>query len=133
MGPDTVSKPLAWSWWRWAVVVGYMAAIFAVSGGPGPRLPTGGQWDKVLHAGAYAAMSVLVIWALTRGRLRAATGRMLVVGVLIAAAYGATDELHQYFVPGRQADVADLLADAIGAIAAAGAIWAWGIIARGSE
>jgi len=56
-----------------------------------------------------------------------------VVGVLIAAAYGATDELHQYFVPGRQADVADLLADAIGAIAAAGAIWAWGIIARGSE
>jgi VanZ family protein len=110
-----------------------MAAIFAVSGGPGVALPPGGNWDKVLHAGAYAGMSALVIWAQARGRLRAATGRMLLAGVLVATAYGATDELHQAFVPGRQSDVFDLIADAGGALAAAGAIRAWGIIARGSE
>jgi VanZ family protein len=52
---------------------------------------------------------------------------------LLSTAYGATDEAHQYFVPGRHADVADLAADALGALAAAVAIRAWGIIARGSE
>jgi VanZ family protein len=36
-------------------------------------------------------------------------------------------------VPGRKSDVVDLLADALGALAAAGAIRAWGIIARESE
>jgi VanZ family protein len=121
------------AWWRWVVVAGYMAAIFTVSGGPGPELPPGLSWDKVLHAGAYAVMTGLVVWAMTRGRLRDATGRALLAGVLVAAAYGATDELHQAFVPGRQSDVFDFLADAIGALAAAGAIRAWGIIARGSE
>jgi VanZ family protein len=110
-----------------------MAAIFAVSGGPGPNLPPGLSWDKILHAGAYAVMAGLVTWAVTRGRLRDATGRALLAGFLVATAYGATDELHQAFVPGRQSDVFDLAADAIGALAAAGAIRAWGIIARGSE
>jgi VanZ family protein len=110
-----------------------MAAIFVASSGPGPQLPPGADWDKVLHAGAYAVMSALVTWAMARGRLREATGRALLAGVLVAAAYGATDELHQAFVPGRQADVFDLIADATGALAAAGAIRAWGIIARGSE
>jgi VanZ family protein len=52
---------------------------------------------------------------------------------IICTAYGATDELHQRFVRGREADVADLAADAAGAFAAAGAIRAWSIIARGSE
>ena len=121
------------TFWRWAVVAGYMAAIFAVSGGPGVDLPPGGNWDKVLHAGAYAVMAALVIWAQARGRLRAATPRMLLAGILVATAYGATDELHQAFVPGRQSDVYDLIADASGALLAAGAIRAWGIIARGSE
>ena len=119
--------------WRWFLVAGYMAAIFAVSGGPGPNLPPGLGLDKVLHAGAYAAMAGLVVWAMTRGRLRDATGRALLAGVILAVAYGATDELHQAFVPGRQSDVFDLAADAIGALAAAGAIRAWGIIARGSK
>ena len=52
---------------------------------------------------------------------------------VIAAAYGASDEWHQFFVPGRQSDWHDLAADAAGAAAVAGALWAWGIIARGSE
>ncbi len=119
--------------WRWAVVAAYMAAIFAASSGPGAPLPPGRNLDKVLHAGAFGVLAVIAAWALTRGRLRAATGRALLVAWLIATVYGALDETHQYFVPGRQADPADLAADALGALAAAGVIYAWGIIARGSE
>jgi VanZ family protein len=119
--------------WRWIVVVGYMAAIFFASSGPGPALPSISHADKLLHAAAFGGLAVLVSWAMTRGRLRSAAWRALLAAALVSAAYGALDEAHQYFVPGRQSDVADLLADAIGALAAAGAIRAWGIIARGSE
>ena len=41
-----------------------------------------------------------------------------------------TDELHQMFVPGRSAQLTDLLADAIGVVAGAGLCWAWGLMAR---
>jgi VanZ family protein len=128
-----VLKPASRSWWRWAVVAGYMGAIFLSSSGPGVTLPPGRNWDKVLHAGAYAVLSALAAWAGARGRLRSATWRVLLVAWLISTTYGALDEAHQYFVPGRQCDAFDLAADALGALAAAGAIRAWGIIARGSE
>ena len=46
----------------------------------------------------------------------------------LSVVYAATDEAHQMFVPGRTADVLDLLADAGGAIVGTAACWAWGII-----
>ncbi len=110
-----------------------MAAIFVASSGPGVPLPPGRNLDKVLHAGAFGVLSALAAWALTRGRLRSATWRLLLGAWLISTAYGVFDEAHQYFVPGRQPDVADVAADALGALAAAAAIRAWGIISRGSE
>jgi len=36
--------------------------------------------------------------------------------VLAVTLYGILDEIHQYFVPGRSADVYDALADASGAL-----------------
>ena len=120
-------------WWRWAVVAAYMLALFTASSGPGVALPPERNWDKVLHAGAFGVLALLCARALTRGPLRAATWPVLLAACLIAILYGAADEFHQSFVPGRDADVFDLFADALGAFAAAGAIRAWGIIARGSN
>ncbi len=68
--------------------------------------------DKVFHAGAYAVLGAL----LTLG-----TGRPW-LGALLATLYGATDEFHQYFVPGRAADVLDLVADGVGATLGAAAV-----------
>lgn len=39
------------------------------------------------------------------------------LSVLICAVYAAGDELHQWFVPGRQASVIDILVDTAGAAA----------------
>jgi len=40
-----------------------------------------------------------------------------VLGILFSALYGLSDEAHQYFVPGRDADVWDGMADLLGSIA----------------
>ncbi len=87
---------------------------------PFPFLPEGLlSHDKLLHAGAYAVLGALVAAALrARG---VAAGRAVALAVLAAAAYGATDEWHQAYVPGRDADPLDWAADAVGAVAGAAA------------
>lgn len=46
--------------------------------------------------------------------------RACVLAILIASAYGVTDEFHQYFVPGRMTDPIDWFVDTIGASLGAG-------------
>jgi len=50
--------------------------------------------------------------------------------LLAASAYGATDEWHQLFVPGRSCDVFDWLADTTGAALAVGLYAGWGFYRR---
>jgi VanZ family protein len=45
----------------------------------------------------------------------------LLLALSLASLYGATDEFHQSFVPGRSADVLDWLADTLGAALGASA------------
>ena len=66
--------------------------------------------DKALHAVVFGALAML-LWVLAGGRAPLAIFA-IVLGV------GALDEVHQVFVPGREADLADFLADAAGAAAA---------------
>jgi len=113
------------------VVAAYLALVFLLSAQSTlPELP-GSPNDKLQHSTAYAVMGALVTWALVRGQWRRVTSRTVVLVTLFCTVYGWTDEVHQLFVPGRQYDLYDLLADATGAFLAAAASWAWGIIARG--
>ncbi|MBI3962103.1 MAG: VanZ family protein [Deinococcus sp.] len=72
------------------------------------ELPPG--LDKLTHALLYLPLG----WLLAR-----ATGRAP-VALAVAALYGASDEIHQYFVPGRAASLGDLAADLLGS-----ALGAW--------
>jgi VanZ family protein len=120
-------------WWRWGVVAGYLLAIFwASSRSTLPSLP-GHPSDKLLHFVAYAGMSLLMIWAATRGRWRRTSWSVVLLVTLVCTAYGVSDELHQRFVPNRQADLADLVADALGGMTAGVAAWVWGILSRGRD
>jgi VanZ family protein len=56
-----------------------------------------------------------------------------VTTVIITTLYAISDEWHQSFVPGRDADLHDVWADAIGAVAGAAGCWAWGIIRSRSD
>ena len=115
----------------WAPVVIYMAAIFFVSADPDPGIPAG--TDKTLHLLAYFGLAVLVLRAVA-GRLPVRLDlRTVAIGMLITVGYGVCDEVHQMFVPGRVADLSDVLADAAGAFSGAVACWAWGIISPASR
>jgi VanZ family protein len=104
-----------------------MALIFYVSSLHEAPLPQGLS-DKSAHWLGYTGFSVSVVRALAGGLTRRITAGTALAAVLFVIGYGASDELHQMFVPGRSADLADLAADAFGAIAGAAACWAWGII-----
>lgn len=70
--------------------------------------------DKVVHAGIYAVLAGL--WTL-------ALGPRWALCWLLATGFGAVDEVHQGFVPGRSRDVLDLLADGVGAAAMLVVLW----------
>lgn len=112
---------------RWGPVVAGMAAIFAVSAQSQPPVPEG-MSNTTGHVLAYAGLGVLIVRAVAGALPARVTRRVALVTMAIAVGYGATDELHQWFVPGRVADVGDVIADAAGALIAVAVCWAWGII-----
>jgi VanZ family protein len=119
-----VTKRLA----LWAPVVGYMALVFYASSlSELPALATR-MSDKLEHGLAYSGLGVLLLRALAGGLWRPVSARAALLAVALAACYGASDELHQHFVPHRSMDANDLLADTAGAAVAIGALYAWGII-----
>lgn len=113
----------------WGPVALYMAAIFFVSSLSAPPVP-GGVSDKTLHVAAYTVLAILAVRALAGGLPARVRPRTAVVALAIAVGYGITDEVHQMFVPGRHADVADVIADAAGAAIGVALCWAWGILAH---
>lgn len=115
--------------WLWLPVVLYMAGIFVASSIPNPPVPSDVS-DVSLHEAAYFGLTLLLIRALARGDWRGVTLTTLAAAWLVAVAYGASDEWHQSFVPNRHAEWRDLGSDALGALAAAVLVGAWGIIRR---
>jgi len=106
-----------------------MAMIFFVSAEPSAPLPERVS-DKAAHLAAYAVLAVLSARAVGGGPPRRLTPTIALAAFAITSGYGAFDELHQMFVPGRCADMADWYADSAGAVVGLGACWAWGIIPR---
>ena len=119
------------TWWlRWGPVAAYAALIFVASslpfGAPNPRVFNLFTLDKLIHAAEFGLLAALLARALETadGTL---TGKMVLLAIILAAVYGALDELHQHFTPNRYPDLDDGIADAIGA--ALGAL-CWLLILR---
>ncbi len=114
----------------WLPVAIYMAAIFYFSSLSSLPGGVGGISDTVLHSVAYAGLALTTLRAVARGRWPGVTVAAVVVAWAVATAYGATDEWHQMYTPGRQAELRDLANDAMGAAAAVGLAGAWGTMRR---
>jgi VanZ family protein len=63
-------------------------------------------WDKLAHISVYVTIAIL-LWIGSGGRATAAIATLVL-------SVGLLDELHQAGIPGRSADLSDLVADAIG-------------------
>lgn len=133
-------------WWRWALVIVWMAMIFWFSHEPGDASDVhsnfivewlqsiGLTWTsdilalvvrKTAHMTEYAVLAILVFVAVqgTSGR-----GRTLIEAFVLTVVYAATDEVHQLVVPGRTGKLSDVLIDATGA--AIGLALAWWVSRR---
>ncbi|HEU4687114.1 MAG TPA: VanZ family protein [Vicinamibacterales bacterium] len=116
----------------WLPLIAYMAAIFYVSGLQIAPLPEEVS-DKTGHLVAYGGLGVLSLRAVAGGLTTRVTWRVVLLALAIAGGYGIFDEVHQMFVPGRSADIADWFADMTGVVIGIGACWLWGIIAFRSD
>lgn len=111
----------------WGLVGAWVALQLTATSLPGHAVPDlGFDAGDVAHLVMYAMLGLLVVRALRRGAGGVAPGRLLLAWPLIAL-FGAVDEWHQRFVPGRFPSVSDGVLDAIGA---ALGLWLGSILLR---
>lgn len=69
--------------------------------------------DKLLHFIAYFVYAVFALLAMIAYNKELAY-KAIIMAFFMSVLFGLSDEIHQYFVPGRCADIFDLLADTLG-------------------
>lgn len=105
-------------WLRWLPAILWASLIFWASSRPTSPIPTIPlpHADKGIHFIEFAVLCFLICWA------RQASGRgfkaIVWPAILMTSAYGALDEYHQSFTPERTPEIADWMADTLGAVAA---------------
>jgi len=113
-----VKKFVKW----WLPLLVWMGVIFVGSSiGSLPRVggkTTDGVAHRVAHVIEFAALGALTLRAVSRGKR--ITKRELISTLIIIALYGASDEFHQRFTPGRSSEGLSVLFDVAG-----GMIGAW--------
>jgi len=106
----------------------WAAIIFALSSIPSVSLPKLG-WltsDKMAHVGVFLIFAGLTYRALRHQQMiPILSRRCFLFTILFTAMYGALDEFHQYYVPGRDSDPFDWIADVTGSIVLVFVIWMW--------
>jgi VanZ family protein len=100
--------------------------IFVQSSYPSPKIePNLTQFDKVLHFFGYGLLGALFLRAFYTSPIKHRLKLIFILSVLLSGLYGISDEIHQSFVPYRDADVMDALADILGSAFGAGAFLLW--------
>jgi VanZ family protein len=101
----------------WFPLILYCLAIFIQSGGPGPeKIPDVRFLDKFMHFFAYGLLGVLFYRAYETLPLKKFKNLLIFISIASATLYGISDEIHQYYVPARHADLMDVIANAIGSV-----------------
>lgn len=101
----------------WLPLTAYCLLIYIQSDYPSPEnLPSFAFMDKVLHFVAYGVMGVLFYRAYQTLRLKNRRYILILLSMISASLYGISDEIHQYFIPLRNADLLDATADILGAV-----------------
>ena len=101
----------------WGPAIAWCLLIFWLSSMSNPPqiLPPFALQDKLLHGIEYGILAILLHRGLRRKGPAGSPSFYFALALGMASVYAASDETHQLFVPGRQADVWDWAADTVGA------------------
>lgn len=66
----------------------------------------------VYHFGVYFVFAFFLLISITRGNIK--NKYLILIAMLVAIGYGISDELHQFFVPGRACCFEDVLTNSTG-------------------
>ena len=113
----TEPRPHAFFWRYTVPLLIYLAVIVFLSHQEASSLPSGLPHDKILHTVEYIPVGVLLLRWWVVGRGAAFSWPAVAVVVVSGIVFAVSDELHQSFVPGRQCDVFDVVADTGGVAA----------------
>lgn len=97
---------------RWLPFLLWAAIVFTLTSIPNPAVPEVPGGDKAAHAIMYGGFGAAAAYALQGVRRPWLAHLLALVGI---AALAALDEWHQLYIPGRNADVGDWIADVTGA------------------
>jgi VanZ family protein len=100
----------------WLPVLLYVTLIFAASSVANLQPPQvlGTFSDKAAHAVEYGILGFLLVRAIRGTELLQRSLPAGLVALIIGLAVGLADELYQAYVPGRESDPFDYLADSTG-------------------
>ncbi len=98
----------------------YWIILLVATSLPAPDLPDVWGSDKIKHYLAYGVLAFLLnLTFLVQEKKKLTVQKAFLVTIITCSVYGALDEIHQIFIPGRSAELLDLLADVIGAVTGA--------------
>ena len=69
---------------------------------------------KCAHMGVYAVLGIFV--SLFMSTFALGSAKQFIIALALCVIYAASDEIHQYFVPGRSCEIRDVCIDSLGAL-----------------
>lgn len=101
----------------WLPALIYCLLIFIQSSYPSPEsIFVFPYIDKVAHFVVYAILGVLFFRAFRTWRFKEKINMVILLSILLSSLYGLSDEIHQSFLPYRDADIIDFFADVAGSV-----------------
>lgn len=97
----------------------YMILIWILSSLPADAIiKTPFSFDHLMKESLHLIEFAILYWliSLAFAAHQSLTAKVSAAAAIISILYGATDEIHQYFVPYRSATVIDFIKDAIGVL-----------------
>ncbi|MBT8367954.1 MAG: VanZ family protein [Deltaproteobacteria bacterium] len=114
----------------WLPLIAYCVLIYIQSDHPSPEsIPSFRFSDKLLHFVAYAVMGVLFYRAYQTLPFKNNIQLVMLLSMISASLYGISDEIHQSFVPLRDAQLLDAISDTLGAICGV-RLYHWWVVFR---
>lgn len=98
----------------WLGLIFWGSSIGDYSSVPGVQDGHNDFLSSIVHILSYLILCFLIIKSFIYSEIK--SNKAIIYGFLLTALYGVTDEIHQFFVPGREMHFGDWLLDVVGAL-----------------